>query len=67
MIKTTINMDIHSGIKPEIFPLNGRELEQEVDSEEMPYVSWRVGSERHLGIMRRSDSDLRSMAPPAYY
>ncbi|KAL2062024.1 hypothetical protein VTL71DRAFT_6290 [Oculimacula yallundae] len=59
IIKTSINVDIHTGIKPECVSL-------ESGQEGAPFVPWRVGSERHLGIMRRSDSIVTNEPPPAY-
>ncbi|KAH7372074.1 hypothetical protein BKA64DRAFT_750892 [Cadophora sp. MPI-SDFR-AT-0126] len=60
-IKTSINVDIHTGIRP--VP-NPDDIVETV--EEMPFVPWRVGSERHLGIVRRSDSISMNAPPPAY-
>ncbi|KAK0105013.1 hypothetical protein ONS95_004618 [Cadophora gregata] len=62
IIKTSINIDVHTGIKPNVRldELNGDEVE------EAPFIPWRVGSERHLGIMRRTDSVSTDVPPPAY-
>ncbi|KAE9372638.1 hypothetical protein N431DRAFT_545216 [Stipitochalara longipes BDJ] len=62
VIKTTINVDIHTGVKP---APDGSGEEQDESSDEETYVPWRVGSERHLGIRRRSGSI--STPPPAYF
>ncbi|PVH74879.1 hypothetical protein DL98DRAFT_602829 [Cadophora sp. DSE1049] len=62
LIKTSLNVDIHSGIKSKIASHEVANAEPEV-----PFVPWRVGSERHLGIMRQTDSVSSSAPPPAYY
>jgi hypothetical protein len=62
MIKTTINVDVLTGIKP---ASDGAGEAEDESSAEMTYVPWRVGSERHLGIRRRSGSI--STPPPAYF
>ncbi|KAG4444020.1 hypothetical protein IFR05_000480 [Cadophora sp. M221] len=61
-IKTSLNVDVHAGMKPET---NCPEMLE--DSGEPSFVPWRVGSERHLGIMRRSDSVSTDAPPPAYF
>ncbi|KAN0110798.1 hypothetical protein V8E51_007185 [Hyaloscypha variabilis] len=62
MIKTTINVDVLTGIKP---ASDGAGEAEDESSAEMTYVPWRVGSERHLGIRHRSGSI--STPPPAYF
>ena len=57
-------MDVHSGIKPALRSMDRTE-EQDLD-EPMPYIPWRLGSERHLGITRQADAGSGSTAPPAY-
>ncbi|CZR61646.1 uncharacterized protein PAC_11543 [Phialocephala subalpina] len=66
-IKTTINIDIHSGMKPAPNLTDGGEWEQAMDSEQLPFIPWRLGSERHLGILGRSSSMSRRTPPPVYY
>ncbi|KAH9209257.1 hypothetical protein DL95DRAFT_466935 [Leptodontidium sp. 2 PMI_412] len=61
-IKTSINVDIHAGMKSGTTSPDMLE-----DGDEPSFVPWRVGSERHLGIMRRSDSISTDAPPPAYF
>ncbi|KAG4425383.1 hypothetical protein IFR04_001533 [Cadophora malorum] len=61
MTKTAINVDIHRGIKSSTIAENHVGA-----NEEAHFVPWRVGSERHLGITRRTDSISGDAPPPAY-
>ncbi|KAH7311106.1 hypothetical protein BKA65DRAFT_575164 [Rhexocercosporidium sp. MPI-PUGE-AT-0058] len=61
-IKTAINVDVHAGMKAKISSSDGLDR-----GDESPFVPWRVGSERHLGIMRRPDSVSITGPPPAYF
>ncbi|KAF8857302.1 hypothetical protein BDZ45DRAFT_744525 [Acephala macrosclerotiorum] len=66
-IKTAINIDVYSGMKFVSNSTNDGESEQQMDSEQLPFIPWRLGSERHLGILGRSNSMSRRTPPPAYY
>lgn len=59
-----MNVELHSGV--EARPLLEAMSPEEADEEQIAFVPWRMGSERHLGILGRRDSRTDNAPPPPY-
>ena len=64
-MKTMINVELHSGVevRPPLLEVMSPEEENE---DQIVFVPWRMGSERHLGILGRHDSITDDTHPPPY-
>ena len=60
-----INVELHSGIEARPPPLEAMSPEEAYE-DQIAFVPWRMGSERHLGILWRHDSEPDNAHPPPY-
>lgn len=61
-----INVELHSGVEARPPPLQAMSPEEEATEDQIAFVPWRMGSERHLGILGRRDSRTDNAPPPPY-
>jgi len=67
-METTANVEVHSGIKaqPDSSDVSVPGCQEDAHNNEIVHVPWRMGSERHLGLMRRPEPSVNDMPPPPY-
>jgi hypothetical protein len=65
-MKTTLNVELHSGIEQQPRPSEIMTPTEESSEEQVNFVPWRIGSDRHLGILGRRDSRTDNAPPPPY-
>lgn len=65
-MKTMINVELHSGIARHPHRDALLTPEEEESEEQFTFVPWRIGSDRHLGILGRRDSRTDNAPPPPY-
>lgn len=67
-VETFVNVEVHSGIKyqRDLANSNVPGCQDDGCNNGIVHVPWRLGSERHLGILRRPESGIDDMPPPPY-
>lgn len=64
MVKTAIDVEVHSGVTPTPGVMAVEAFEGYDSNEQTAFVPWRIGSERHLGITRGSAMTVNDVPPP---
>ncbi|KAH8687990.1 hypothetical protein BGZ60DRAFT_522618 [Tricladium varicosporioides] len=63
VLKTEVNIEIHSGTRPATLSAFDNNPRMGDDEEEI-FIPWRIGSERHLGISRQTFGTTSEPPPP---